>query len=337
MERLLQKLLEIAIENAGAQCGCILLEQDGLWSCAATADVDRNGNKTVYSEAVVNYTARTKEPVVLQDASSQGAFTKDDYMIDGHIKSVLCVPFMYQGELSSILYLENNLTVGAFTADRVEMLELLSSQMAIAIQNAKLYANLEASRDEIERWNGQLEFKVEERTKELQQALKTVHRTQVQLLDSVKMASLGQLTAGIAHEINNPINFVSANINPLKRNIDDMMEVINRYEDTVRKHELQDAFSGIDALKKELEFDYLLNETQELLKGMEEGTKRTAEIVKDLRNFSRLDEDVVKKSDIHAGMESTLMLLKKKADSRVDFIRQYGPIGEIECFPGKLN
>lgn len=191
-----------------------------------------------------------------------------------------------------------------------------------------------------------LERKVTERTEQLQlsndnlsNALQELKDTQIQLVEAEKMASLGQLTAGIAHEINNPINFVKSNIKPLQLDIKDMVELIDAY-DTLHKtpdNEMSAKLAQIEKLKKQIDIGFVKDEIGSLVKGIQEGAERTAEIVQGLRNFSRLDESEVKKADIHEGLESTLLLLKNNLPSNIRIQKIFAPNGEIECFPGKLN
>src|SRR6185436_3083631 len=154
-----------------------------------------------------------------------------------------------------------------------------------------------------------------------EQAYHHLQQTQQQLVQSEKMASLGQLTAGVAHEINNPINFVSANVNPLKRNFAELLDLINK--------------------KKEISSDdlnYTINETHQLISGIEEGSRRTAEIVKGLRNFTHLDEEEIKKTNINEGIESTLVLLRNKLSQlNIELIKSFGNLPEINGYPGQLN
>jgi signal transduction histidine kinase len=193
--------------------------------------------------------------------------------------------------------------------------------------------------------NALLETMVNERTIELQQANVVLNGTldelkdaQSQLVESEKMSSLGQLTAGIAHEINNPINFVTSNITPLSRDINMLLDTIG----TIEKVGLSDATlpekkSQIEEYKEEIDFDYLKVEISHLLKGIQEGASRTAEIVKGLRIFSRLDEDDLKKADINEGLESTLIIMNNLFDNRIKITKEYGNLPLVECFPGKLN
>lgn len=182
-----------------------------------------------------------------------------------------------------------------------------------------------------------LEAKVKARTEELEETLHNLQNTQTQLVNQEKMASLGQLTAGIAHEINNPINFVSSNISPLKRDIKDLLEVVQTYKDRGEEQFDEKTKKELKDLEEDIELDYVLDEIDQLLKGMEDGAKRTVEIVKGLRLFSRVDEQDVKKVDIHDGINSTLVLLNSSMSGRIKVIKEYNEIPMIECLAGKIN
>jgi two-component system NtrC family sensor kinase len=189
----------------------------------------------------------------------------------------------------------------------------------------------------IKEQNAMLEKKVRLRTEELEYALRTLQNTQSQLVNQEKMASLGQLTAGIAHEINNPINFVSSNITPLKRDIKDIMEVIEFYRNSGEKEFSENTKNEARQLEKDLELDYVLEEVEQLLKGMDDGAKRTVEIVKGLRIFSRVDEQDIKKVDLHDGINSTLILLNSTIPGKIRIIREFGELPLVECLAGKIN
>lgn len=190
-----------------------------------------------------------------------------------------------------------------------------------------------------------LEAKVNDRTfelkatnKELSITLDDLKQTQSQLVESEKMASLGQLTAGIAHEINNPINFVTSNINPLKRDIEMMMDALQTFEKVgVSDLPAETKQKQINDFKEEIDLDYLTFEIKHLLKGINEGAVRTAEIVKGLKIFSRLDEDDLKMADVHEGIESTLIIANNLFNNRIKVEKDYGQLVPIECYPGKLN
>jgi len=211
-----------------------------------------------------------------------------------------------------------------------------SQQMALAIsqENERL----------VREQNIILETKVKDRTEDLQatnlelnNALTNLKEAQTQLVEKEKMASLGQLTAGIAHEINNPINFVTSNIKPLKLDIADLQELLNRYDELPNSANVPETLADIALFKKEIDIDYIHEEISSLIKGIEDGAARTAEIVKGLRTFSRLDESDVKSIDIHEGLDSTLVLLRNSIPQYVNIIKEYGDLPKIECYAGKVN
>jgi two-component system NtrC family sensor kinase len=171
----------------------------------------------------------------------------------------------------------------------------------------------------------------------LKQTLEDLKAAQEQLVQAEKMASLGQLTAGVAHEINNPINFVTANIQPLKDDMMDILSVISRYEKVIREKKLENDFTELDEYRIEAKIDLTIQEINNLLKGIEEGAIRTSEIVKGLRNFSRMDQSIFKKANINDCLETTLTLLHSTYKNRVEIEKNYGNIPEVDCFPGQIN
>lgn len=196
LDALLSRLMTIAIENAGAELGYLIREVDGSWVVEASGAVDQGEVQVLQSAPVVaigseqsrgvplpisvlNYVARTHKSVILKDAVADGEFPNEAYFAEARPKSVLCTPLVKQGNLSGILYLENNLTAGAFTPGHLEVLHLLSSQAAISIENATLYRRLEQE---------------------------TIER--MQLIMEAKLASMSAMVAGIAHELRNPLNFI---------------------------------------------------------------------------------------------------------------------------------
>ena len=161
--------------------------------------------------------------------------------------------------------------------------------------------------------------------------------TQTQLIQSEKMASLGQLTAGVAHEINNPINFVSAGIDSIKQNYNDLKILLDAYENLSKNRVVSDNLLQIENLKNKLDYKSLMIEMDHLIKSVKNGAMRTTEIIKSLRNFSRLDEYALKKADIQEGIDSTLTILTNKFKNRIEVVKDYDKIPSFNCFPGQLN
>ena len=195
------------------------------------------------------------------------------------------------------------------------------------------YLELELKSDSLEKQKSTIEKK----NRDLQKTMEKLKSTQAQLIDSEKMASLGQLTAGIAHEINNPINYISAGINPLKRDMADIESLYKKYEEASNNGFDPNKLKDAKQYSKEIESDFLFEEIKSLLDGIEEGALRTREIVIGLRNFSRMDEDAIKTANINEGIDSTLMLLRNKLKNKIIIKKEYGQIPPIECYAGKLN
>lgn len=206
----------------------------------------------------------------------------------------------------------------------------------------RMIQELRSSRKELELWAKTLENRVQERTQEIEQKnarltelIDTMKRIQEQLVHSEKMASLGQLVAGIAHEINNPVNFISSNISPLKNYISAMKRLIMEYEQRLNIYD--DTQQGLEQLKSDLDFDFLIDDLDDLIQDVETGAIRIKRIVQDLRNFSRLDEAEMKTVDIHDSLNTTLNLLGHIYENRITVHKQYGYIPPVECYAGQLN
>ncbi len=179
---------------------------------------------------------------------------------------------------------------------------------------------------------------MQEQKRELELTVENLKLTQSQLIQSEKMASVGVLTAGIAHELNNPINFMSGNVYPLQQDLDEVFSLLDKYEKTVQENDLKEYFIEVDSCKEKMDYAYLIQEIYSLLKGIEEGASRSSEIIKGLRSFSRLDDEACQFYDIHEGIDSSLVLLHNKIiDREISVRKDYGDFEGLECFPSKLN
>jgi signal transduction histidine kinase len=196
----------------------------------------------------------------------------------------------------------------------------------------------------IESQNEVLETKVQQRTAQLEEAKDYIQSqydhlrmAQKQLVESEKMAGLGQMTAGIAHELNNPINFVNSNVGPLQRDIADVIAMLDEYRSLGPDATAQE----IESMRQkceELDIPFIRKEIDQLIKGIEEGSKRTAEIVKGLRIFARTDKDTLVPANINECILSTLVVMKGVTKGNVTLHKNLSvSIPELECYPGKLN
>lgn len=185
----------------------------------------------------------------------------------------------------------------------------------------------------------QTTLKKEKQSKdELSRALQTLKGAQSQLVHSEKMASLGQLTAGIAHEINNPINFISSGMVSLKMSIESLRTIAEEYGRIEKGENPKKVIKNVQELKEEHEYEEMIEELDGLIGDVNYGVQRTIEIVKGLRVFSRLDEEEAKNANINENIDATLILLRNKTKDRIKITRHYDKtMKDIECFPGQLN
>jgi signal transduction histidine kinase len=209
------------------------------------------------------------------------------------------------------------------TADEVGVLAVSLNQLIAWV--GEYTEALENARQTLER-------RVEERTQDLRAALAELQQTQAQLIQTEKMSSLGQLVAGVAHEINNPVSFIYGNLVHAEEYARDLQEVVDLYE-----AEGLELSPQTRARLDEIEPDYLREDFPRLLASMKMGTDRIKAIVVSLRNFSRLDEAQMKEASLHEGIDSTLLILGSQLKQGIEVVKEYGDIPPISCYPAQLN
>ena len=188
-----------------------------------------------------------------------------------------------------------------------------------------------------------LEEKVHERTQliasqkeDLEKAIEELRNTQDQLVQQEKMATVGQMTAGIAHEINNPINYISNNTDALIMDMSDVREIVKRVL-ALSSDDGKEAIDGLIKLREDIDLEYLVSEIEDLVKGIKTGTERTTEIIKSLRYISYRDQKEKVKTDIHESINSALSILSNNYKGRIKIRKLYGDIPHIYAYPGELN
>jgi signal transduction histidine kinase/Tfp pilus assembly protein PilF len=271
-----------------------------VWCLENKNQIFINNVKTEYSKYIEHYHDADDDVAILEDGTQAEVPT-----------SLIYLPLLAKEKVIGLITVQS-FSKNAYEPYQLDVLKTLASYTSAALYNARAFKALQTTLDEL-------------------------RTAQEQLVQAEKLASLGQLTAGIAHEINNPINFVSSNVAPLKEDLKEVVELIHMYEKVIEEKGLYQMFSKAITFRKESEMEIVLEEIDDLMSGIEEGAIRTSEIVKGLKNFSRLDQNVAKQANINDGIESTLTLLHSAYKGRITINKEFGNLPPVICFPGQIN
>ena len=335
LKHLLNTLMQVVMENAGAsKCALLMPKGNNLVIEAISSTVESETfilpsipleSNDYLPIKLINYVARTQKYLLISDTKNlpllnQISFLENDsYIQQQRPQTILCNPILNQGKLIGILYLENKLTPGAFTKDRVSLLNLICSQAAISLENARLYQQAQDYAQQLENY-----------LTELKQA-------QLKLVQGEKMSALGNLVAGVAHEINNPVGFIAGNLKPALEYVKDVFGLIDLYQE-----KFPDSDEEIEEEIEAIDLEYLREDLPKLIFSMQEGVNRIRNISTSLRTFSRADTEHKVAFNIHEGIDSTIMILKHRLKANenrpeIKIIKEYGDLPKIQCFPGQLN
>jgi PAS domain S-box-containing protein len=256
------------------------------------------------------------------------------------VRANLVVPILQGEKLWGLLIAHECAGRRRWLEIEVECLQQISVQLAIAIQQSTLFEQAQteiADRKQAESALQESEARERSKALELEAAINKLRTTQAQLVQNEKMVSLGQLVAGVAHEINNPVSFIHGNLSPARNYTLELLGLIKVYQHYCPNPPVQ-VLDKID----EIDLDYIAEDFPKLFNSMQVGTERIVEIVKSLRNFSRLDEAAGKSVNIHEGIDSTLMILQNRLKSHssrpgIQIVKDYQQLPQVECFPGELN
>ncbi|MEH2352439.1 AAA family ATPase [Nostoc sp.] len=458
LDQLIATLTQIILENSGAKKAVLILPQDDIWQVRAITFINHDQIQTILEPQslancqdipakIINYVKNTQETVVIDNCKTDTIGLIGEYMHRTQPQSVLCTPIINQGRLVGILYLENQLTQGVFTSDRLSVVNFLCTQAAISLENAQLYNHLQEREKFLSsiyegvgclicvidvRDNGKFEYTgwskscelavgipasqvlgktpqdlhgdesaavsqnhlrcfqtgipityeecltfndqktwwlttlsplkdrtgkvyrivvttinisdrkqaesaVTEKSQALGTALEDLQQAQLQIVQSEKMSALGNLVAGVAHEMNNPLGFIAASLKQAKPTIADVVQHLKLYQES-----LPNPGAEIIDHAEEIDLDYSLEDLPKAIDSMVMACDRLKNISTSLRTFSRADKDYKVPFKIHEGIESTILILKHRLKANeqrpaIEVVTDYGNLPQVECFPGQLN
>ena len=258
------------------------------------------------------------QPAMPTQTIIQDVFSKPDQ--DGQLpRNEVFVPISQGEKLWGLLMAYQTSKPRYWDDDEVGLLAQVGTQLGVALQQAELLN------------------RTQQQTAKLNQTLQTLKSTQARLVQGEKMAGLGQLAAGIAHEINNPVGFISSNLEPMQDYITGLLELIQLYQQHYPEPE-QPIQQKID----DIEVDFILEDLPKIMASMKMGSTRIVDIVKSMQIFSRVDEAAIKNVDIHQGIDSALLILKHRLKARnqrptINIVKSYGELPYIQCYASHLN
>ena len=273
------------------------------------------------SGPITQWVIQHRFPVAISDVAQDPRIGQHNREYQqAEIKSSLVMPVQAGNELYAILYLNQCAQIRYWSTNDQKLAQAVVDQLAISIKQAHLYAQTQAQA-----------AASAAQAKHLVEALHQLRLTQTQLIQSEKMSSLGRVVAGVAHEINNPINFISGNLPYVENYVQDLTTLIRTHQAEANQN------PTLQQLGEEVELDFLLADLPRILTSMKSGAERIRQIVLSLRNFARLDEAHCKPVDIHEGLESTLLFLGNQFNEEIEIIRNYGQLPLVTCYPQQLN
>jgi len=311
-------ILSHIVEGFDADTGSLaFLTQDGQYlHLVAGIDLPAGvvGSQVAVNESRMGSIVQSAAPTLFNDEPS------------ARVSSAMCWPLTSQDQVLGALNINRGKDREAYTQADLDKGKVLIDLISVVLENTQLHKDYQVKIQQLESMNTEM---------------KTVNHkldsAKSQLLQSEKLASIGQLAAGVAHEINNPVGFINSNMGALNRYINDLFKLVEMYEQIENKVESTSALETLQKLKSDIDLVYLKDDIKELLEESQEGVGRVKQIVQDLKDFSHVNEAEWSWSDLHQGIDSTLNVARNEIKYKAEIIKEYGDIPQVQCMPSQIN
>ena len=313
--------VEINAQNASTTNSCNAFRRKHLYEVCRPPfppSIDNFDTHGPLTQWIIQHRQLVMIPDIAQDERIGKA--NEEYQ-KAQIQSSLVVPVQANGTLHALLYLNQCSHTRYWSKNDQQLAQAVADQLAISLQQAHLYARTQ-----------QQARMSDMQAQKMSEMLEELRLTQAQLIQSEKMSSLGRIVAGVAHEINNPVNFIYGNIPYVEKYVNDLIELVRAYQ-----AQYPHPSSQIQKLAEETDVDFLLRDLPKILKSMESGAERIHEIVQLLQKFAGSKVSPLKVIDINAALESTLLILHNQMTSTIKVERHYDNLPPVECYPKPIN
>ncbi|GAO35173.1 ATPase [Sulfuricella sp. T08] len=332
-KQVLRAILEHIVEGFGANSGTLaLIEEDNQpLTIVAGIDIPEHviGSKIELGSGILGLVAETGQALLLNGDISNDARFKVTVVRDksSRPRSAMCWPLKIEDRVIGALSINRKDAAESYTDVDLENGGVVVNLITVVIENTRLHRDQERRIAMLSKMND-----------EVRSVNKRLEDAQNQLLQSEKMASIGQLAAGVAHEINNPVGYINSNLGTLQKYLRDLFDMLAAYEQAeplLAEH--AEVLRNIGALKEKLDIAYLKEDVTALMSESQEGISRVKKIVQDLKDFSHVDEAEWQWTDIRKGLDSTLNIVWNEIKYKAEVIKVYDDLPEVECLPSQLN